>query len=442
MVRGGLLERLERHGSPPATWHGVPGPVPADAGTAPLPQEEVVRRVQAHILESHPTLLGPVGRSGEGRRRLKAAIQNYIAADKLAAGKGARETLCESVLNEVTGLGPIEPLVQDETITEVMVNGPEEVWVEVEGRLRKASARFRDTEQLMEIIMRAVAPLGRRIDQSSPFVDGRLADGSRLHACIPPVSLKGPMLCVRKFPRRGFTLEDLVRFGTLSEEARKFLHCCVQGRLNILIAGGTGSGKTSTLNALLGALKERSERVVTIEDCAELCPPVENVVALESRPANIEGRGEVTIRTLVRNALRMRPDRLVVGEVRGAEAFDMLQAMNTGHPGSMSTVHANGPEEALKRVEGMALMAPEVPERVVHELVPSAIDVVVFQKRLPGGDRRVTGISLMQRDAAPNTPRLLEVFAASGVQAELRRCPTSLPPWYFDRTGITSDLGA
>ncbi len=439
MVRGGLLERLERHGSPAENRPGASGNVPVDSSAMPLPQEEAVRQVQAHILDSHPTLLGPVGRSGEGRRRLKAAIQNYIAADKLAAGKGARETLCESVLNEVTGLGPIEPLVQDETITEVMVNGPEEVWVEVEGRLRKAGVRFRDTEQVMEVIVRAVAPLGRRIDQSSPFVDGRLADGSRLHACIPPVSLRGPMLCVRKFPRKGFTLEDLVRFSTLSEEARNFLQHCIEGRLNILIAGGTGSGKTSTLNALLGALKDTSERIVTIEDCAELCPPVENVVALESRPANIEGRGEVTIRTLVRNALRMRPDRLVVGEVRGAEAFDMLQAMNTGHPGSMSTVHANGPEEALKRIEGMALMAPEVPERVVHELVPAAIDVVVFQKRLAGGDRKITGISLMQKAAAPGAPRLLEVFAASGAQAELRRCPTSLPLWYFDRTGTRPD---
>ena len=284
-----MLERLERRGSPAAGQCGVVTAIPEDSGTAPMPQEEVVRRVQAHILESHPTLLGPVGRSGDGRRRLKAAIQNYIAADKLAAGKGAREALSESILNEVTGLGPIEPLVQDESVTEVMVNGPEEVWVEVEGKLRKADARFRDTDQLAEIIVRAVAPLGRRIDQSSPFVDGRLADGSRLHACIPPVSLKGPVLCIRKFPRKGFTLEDLVRFGTLSEEANQFLQGCVESRLNILIAGGTGSGKTSTLNALLGTLRDKNERVVTIEDCAELYPPVENVVALESRPANIEG---------------------------------------------------------------------------------------------------------------------------------------------------------
>jgi pilus assembly protein CpaF len=355
--------------------------------------------------------------------------------DNLAAGKSAREALAEDVLNEVTGLGPVEPLMRDEAVTEVMVNGPEEVWIEVDGRLKKAEERFRDTDQLVEVIMRAVAPLGRRIDQSSPFADGRLPDGSRLHACIPPVSLNGPVLCIRKFPRKGFTLSDLVGFGTLTEEARAFLEDSVCGKLNILIAGGTGSGKTSTLNSLLGVLAERNERVVTIEDCAELFPPVANIVALESRPANIEGRGEVTIRTLVRNALRMRPDRLVVGEVRGAEAFDMLQAMNTGHQGSMSTVHANGPEEALKRVEGMALMAPEVPERVVQELVFAAIDVVIFQKRLPSGDRRITSVSLMVKDALPGSPRLTEVFACLPGTTVLSRCATRLPPWYQVRVG-------
>ncbi|MDP2857601.1 MAG: CpaF family protein [Bacillota bacterium] len=436
-MRGGLLERLERRGA--AAGPGSPQSPEPDNRAAPLAHEEVVRRIQAHILDSHPTLLGPAGRLGDGRRRLKAAIQNYIAADKLATGKSVRETLAEDVLNEVTGLGPIEPLMQDEAITEVMVNGPEEVWIEVDGKLRKAEEKFRDADQLVEVIMRAVAPLGRRIDQSSPFADGRLPDGSRLHACIPPVSLKGPVLCIRKFPRKGFTLGDLVRFGTLTEEAREFLEDSVRNRLNILIAGGTGSGKTSTLNALLGALGEKNERVVTIEDCAELFPPVANIVALESRPANIEGRGEVTIRTLVRNALRMRPDRLVVGEVRGAEAFDMLQAMNTGHQGSMSTVHANGPEEALKRVEGMALMAPEVPERVVQELVFAAIDVVIFQKRLPTGDRRITSISLMVKDASPGSLRLLEVFSSTPGRAGLPRCATALPSWYWARAGKTHD---
>ena len=425
-MRGGLLERLERNGRQRS---------PEPGAQVAAGHQEALRRVQRHILDSHPMLLGEARRREEGRERLRAAIQNVIAAESLVVGKAAREALTEYILNEVTGLGPIEPLVQDEDITEIMVNGCQEVWVETGGKMCRSSACFKDQEQLLEVIARAIAPLGRRIDQSVPFVDGRLPDGSRLHACIPPVSLKGPILSIRKFPKTGFVLDDLVRLRSVGEECAEFLRECVKVRLNIIVAGGTGSGKTSTLNALLSEVKNLGQRVVTIEDCAELNPSVENIVSLESRPANIEGKGEITIRMLVRNALRTRPDRIVIGEVRGAEAFDMLQAMNTGHQGSMSTVHANGSEDALKRLEGMASLAPEVPDRVVRELIPAAVDAVIFQRRLPTGDRKLTAVSLMSKDANVRGPRLIPIFESpdAGDHADLVRSPHVLPSWYGER---------
>jgi pilus assembly protein CpaF len=304
-----------------------------------------------------------------------------------------REALRERVLLLATGLGPLEPLLADPKVDEVMVNGPGQVYVERAGRLAPTGVEFPSGAELLHTIERILAPLGRRVDEASPLCDARLSDGSRVNVVIPPLSLSGPCLTIRRFRRGGFTLRDLVTGGTLTVQLAELLALCVAGRASILVSGGAGSGKTTTLNALSGAIPGE-ERIVTIEDAAELCLRQAHVVRLESRPPNLEGRGEVTIRQLVRNALRMRPDRIVVGEVRGAEALDMLQALNTGHEGSLSTVHANSPEDALRRVETLALMAGVgLPYGAVRQQVAGAIDLVVHQARRADGSRVVDSVS-------------------------------------------------
>ncbi len=307
-----------------------------------------------------------------------------------------RKTLVADTLKLSFGLGPLEPLLADASVTEVMVNGPHEVFIEREGRLHRSDARFLDDQQLRTIIERILAPLGRRIDESQPTVDARLPDGSRVNAVIPPLSLDGPILTIRKFPARRLTIADLIAHGSLSQEAADFLGASVRIRRNIVVSGGTGSGKTTLLNVLSGFIPG-DERIVTIEDSAELRLAQEHVVRLEARPPNLEGRGRVSIRDLVINALRMRPDRIVVGEVRGGEALDMLQAMNTGHDGSLTTVHANSPRDALSRLETLCLMAGlELPLRAVREQVARAVHLVVQTGRLPGGKRSVTHIAEIQ----------------------------------------------
>jgi pilus assembly protein CpaF len=304
-----------------------------------------------------------------------------------------RQQLRERVLLLATGLGPLEPLLADPTVDEVMVNGPGHVYVERAGRLETTAVEFPSAAELVHTIERILAPLGRRVDEASPLCDARLPDGSRVNVVIPPLSLSGPCLTIRRFSRGGFTLRELVVRGTLTPELAELLALCVAARASVLVSGGAGSGKTTTLNALSGAIPGE-ERIVTIEDAAELRLRQAHVVRLESRPPNLEGRGEVTIRQLVRNALRMRPDRIVVGEVRGPEALDMLQALNTGHEGSLSTVHANSPEDALRRVETLALMAGVgLPHAAVREQVASAIDLVVHQERRPDGSRLVASVS-------------------------------------------------
>jgi pilus assembly protein CpaF len=311
-----------------------------------------------------------------------------------------RSELAARVVRLATGLGPLEPLLADQAVDEVMVNGPEEVWVERGGRLsRVPEVRFDGEASLMHSIERILAPLGRRVDEASPVCDARLADGSRVNVVIPPLALSGPCLTIRKFRRHGFSLSELVANGTLAAPLASFLAHCVQARASVLVSGGTGSGKTTTLGALSAAIPD-SERIVTIEDAAELRLRQHHVVRLESRPPNVEGRGEVTIRALVRNALRMRPDRIVVGEVRGAEALDMLMALNTGHEGSLTTVHANSPEDALRRVETLALMAGVgLPHEAVREQVASALQLVVHQARAPSGARRVESVAEVVRVA-------------------------------------------
>ncbi|PFA67274.1 type II secretion system protein E [Bacillus sp. AFS015802] len=337
---------------------------------------------------------------GQNEEQEKSKIKEW--SEGFLSEEGGRLTfeeknqLVESVEDELLGYGPITPLLEDSSVSEVMVNGPHQIYYEQNGKLIRSSVTFRDDQHVQRIIEKIVSPIGRRVDESSPMVDARLPNGSRVNAIIPPLSLKGPIVTIRKFSDTPFLIEDLIQFGTLNHDMAEFLKACVLGRLNIFISGGTGSGKTSSLN-VLSSFIPHDERIVTIEDAAELQLSQEHIISLESRPTNIEGRGEITIRDLVRNALRMRPDRIVVGEVRGTEALDMLQAMNTGHDGSLSTGHANSPRDMLARLETMVMMAGfDLPVRAIREQIANALDVIVQQVRLKDGSRRITHITEVQ----------------------------------------------
>ena len=339
-------------------------------------------------------------RSGEaGGAALDAEVRSLVEREAGSLPDAERDSLCRRVLLLATGLGPLEPLLSDPSVDEVMVNGPDAVYVERRGQIQRTGVSFAGEGELMHAIERVLAPLGRRVDEASPLCDARLPDGSRVNVVIPPLSLSGPCLTVRRFRHEGYSLRELVEGGTMPGEVAELLALCVAARAAVLVSGGTGSGKTTTLGALSGAIPGE-ERIVTIEEAAELRLRQRHVVRLESRPANVEGRGEVTIRQLVVNALRMRPDRIVVGEVRGPEALDMLQALNTGHDGSLTTVHANSPADALRRVETLALMAGVgLPHGAIRDQVASALDVVVHQTRLPSGARVVESISEVTRVA-------------------------------------------
>src|SRR5881392_2253234 len=330
------------------------------------------------------------------RERVGVEIGTHLA-DETGISKDDRDRIASEIADDILGHGPLERLLADDSVSEIMVNGPHDIWVERQGRLYETSVEFNDESHLRRIINKMVAQVGRRIDESSPMVDARLPDGSRVNAVIPPLSLSGPLVTIRKFSNKRLDLTELVRLGTLSTDTVDFLQRCVLAELNVLISGGTGSGKTTLLNALSQAISD-SERIVTIEDAAELQMKQNHVLRLESRPKNIEGSGEVTIRQLVRNALRMRPDRIIVGEVRGAESLDMLQAMNTGHDGSLTTVHSNSPRDALARIETMVLMAGyDLPVRAIRQQVASALDLIVHLERLHDGSRRVTSMTEVQR---------------------------------------------
>jgi len=330
------------------------------------------------------------------RERVLADIRRHLSEEQ-GISRDDRERLASAIADDALGHGPLERLLADDSISEIMVNGPYDVWIERHGRLFDTNVRFDDESHMRRIINKIVAEVGRRVDESSPMVDARLADGSRVNIIIPPLSLSGPLITIRKFSKKRLTLDEMIKIGTLSEESVEYLQRCVLAELNVLISGGTGSGKTTLLNALSSAIPDE-DRIVTIEDAAELQLNQRHVLRLESRPKNIEGEGEVPIRELVRNSLRMRPDRIIVGEVRGAEALDMLQAMNTGHDGSLSTVHANSPRDALSRVETMVLMAGyELPVRAIRQQASSALDLIVHLERLEDGSRRVTAITEVQR---------------------------------------------
>jgi len=349
-----------------------------------------------------------------------------------------RQRLTSDILDEVLGLGPIEPLVRDPDVSEIMVNGPFQVYVERKGKLEESGVRFRDDSHVMHVIERIVAPIGRRIDESSPMVDARLKDGSRVNAIIPPLSLSGPVITIRKFSKDPLKMSDLIRFGTLTSGISRLLEAAVKARLNIIVSGGTGSGKTTTLNVLSGFIPE-NERIVTIEDAAELQLRQEHLVTLETRPPNIEGKGMIAMRDLVRNSLRMRPDRIIVGEVRSGEALDMLQAMNTGHDGSMTTGHANSPRDILSRLETMVLMAGmDLPVRAIREQISSAINLIVQQSRLKDGSRKITHITeVLGMEGDTIVPQDIFRFEQTGVDVKGniigQHRPTGVVPAFLEK---------
>jgi pilus assembly protein CpaF len=400
--------------SAPAPFPGNIVPIPDQDGLVDLVPPPATRSQQKHQAASipNPTLVSKLQDKLLSEVDLTSPTRSAVIDDSqrekirqkvteiLSQEEGVspleRDQVTESLMAEIVGFGPIQPLLDDPSITEVMVNKPNQVYVERAGRIHLTDITFRDHKHIMQVIEKICAPLGRRIDESSPMVDARLPDGSRVNAIIPPLALRGPCLTIRKFSRKPLTIGDLVRFQTLSKNMAIFLEAAVRSRVNIIVSGGTGSGKTTTLN-VLSSFVPNDERIVTIEDAAELQLGQEHVVPLEARPSNLEGRGEIAIRQLVKNALRMRPDRIVVGEVRSGEALDMLQAMNTGHDGSLTTGHANGPRDMLSRLETMVLMAGiDLPVRAIREQIASAIDLIVHQARFKDGSRRVTHITELQ----------------------------------------------
>ncbi len=361
------------------------------------PFAEVKNRVHfAVISDLGPQLFNATMDPNELRERVLADIRAQLAQE-VGISRDDRERLTSAIGDDILGHGPLERLLADETITEIMVNGAYDIWIERQGRLYETAVRFDDESHLRRMINKIVAQVGRRIDEGSPMVDARLPDGSRVNAVIPPLSLTGPLLTIRKFQNKRFDLNELIRIGTLSPDTVEFLQRCVRAKLNVLISGGTGTGKTTLLNAVSAAIPD-ADRIVTIEDAAELSLNQRHVLRLEARPKNMEGEGEIPIRALVRNSLRMRPDRIIVGEVRGAEALDMLQAMNTGHDGSLSTVHSNSPRDALSRIETMVLMAGyDLPVRAIRQQVSSALELIVHIERLEDGSRKVSQITEVQR---------------------------------------------
>ena len=448
-----LLKRIEQgQGKPSEQSTGTPQASGGDASrlsslqvrrvSAPsaAPQAgtyfDLKTRVQNRLLaELDPSM--DITKTDDVRKTIQGLFEQILNEENIVLSRPERARLFEQISAEILGLGPLQPLLEDETVTEVMVNGAKNIYVERKGKIHRVPVTFESNDHVMRIIDRIVAPLGRRIDESSPYVDARLADGSRVNAVIPPISLIGPVLTIRKFSKIPITLEQLVQFGTLTPDSIQFLKACVEARLNIVISGGTGSGKTTLLNILSGFIPS-DERIITIENAAELQLRQEHVVTLESRPPNIEGRGEITIRNLVVNALRMRPDRIIVGEIRDDAALDMLQAMNTGHDGSMTTLHSNSPRDTLSRLETMTLMAGmELPVRAIREQVSSAIDMIIHEERMRDGSRKVTFItevSGMEGDIITTTD--LFVFEQTGLEygkvlGHIR--PTGLRPNFMEK---------
>ncbi len=398
--------------------------------------KDLKERIQDKLIaELDPAM--DVSRTDEVRGTIQDLYDQILTQENIILSRTERERLFEGIVAEILGFGPLEILLADEAVSEIMVNGPERVFVERKGKLSLTSITFESNEHVMKVIDRIVSPLGRRIDESSPYVDARLPDGSRVNAIIPPLALNGPVLTIRKFEKDPLTIDDLVRFGSMSAETAEFLQACVMGRLNIVVSGGTGSGKTTLLNVLSSFIPD-DERIITVENAAELQLNQIHVVTLESRPPNIEGKGEVSIQDLVINTLRMRPDRVVVGECRGGETLDMLQAMNTGHDGSLTTAHANSPRDMLSRLETMCLMAGmDLPVRAIREQIASAVDMIVQQQRLRDGSRKVTHCTEIQ-GMEGDVVVMSDIFAFEQQGMENgkiigRLKPTGLRPKFYER---------
>jgi pilus assembly protein CpaF len=416
--------------------HAPQGATPGQrAGLAPKP---TAQQAQFAKLKSklHARLVEEMQDEDSAEREDILAKITELTNEMLASGnipmpRNERARLIESLINDVLGLGPLEQLLNDPEITEIMINGPRQIYIEQKGKLTMSSVGFETTAQLLQVIDRIVSSIGRRVDESSPMVDARLKDGSRVNVIIPPLALNGPTMTIRKFAAEKYTIDDLIRFDSITREMAEFMRSAVRSRLNVLVSGGTGSGKTTTLNIMSGFIPE-DERIITVEDAAELQLHQEHVVTLESRPANVEGRGRVSIRDLVVNCLRMRPDRIVVGECRGGEALDMLQAMNTGHDGSLTTIHANTPTDTMNRLETLVLMAgAELPSRAIREQIAAAIDIVVQQSRMRDGTRKITNITEVTGIEGEKVKlQDIFVFKQTGVDGEGRVMG------YFTATGI------
>src|SRR5213596_486016 len=398
----GLHDRLKTsNGSSSATAEqlltGAPKHETSSAPSAQDPYAELKTRIHHACIATLGAELFKREGTGDLNERVTRAVTEQLVLDRTPLTREERRQIIREITDDILGYGPLEPFLRDDSVTEVMVNAYDRIYIERLGKIERTPVAFADNSHLLRIIDKIVSQVGRRVDEASPMVDARLPDGSRVNAIIPPLALKGPTLTIRKFSRDPYTMNDLISFGTITPKAGQFLAACVKGKLNILISGGTGTGKTTTLNAM-SAFVPGDERILTIEDAAELQLQQEHVITLESRPPNIEGQGEVRIRELVKNALRMRPDRIIVGEVRGPETLDMLQAMNTGHEGSLTTIHANSPRDALSRLETLVLTAGvELPLRAIREQVSSAFDLLVQITRLVDGSRRISHVTEVLR---------------------------------------------
>jgi pilus assembly protein CpaF len=445
----GLHDRINKPAPNGASVRSIERPVVTTiaerlpASTAVDPYAELKTRIHHACIATLGPELFASETAGDLNERVIRAVMEQLALDRTPLTREERRRIVREIADDILGYGPLEPLLRDDTVTEIMVNTHNRVYVERSGKIDSTNISFVDDAHLLRIIDKIVSQVGRRIDESSPMVDARLPDGSRVNAIIPPLSLRGPTLTIRKFSRDPYTIDDLISFGSVTSKAAHFLSACVRGKLNILISGGTGTGKTTLLNAM-SAFVPGDERIVTIEDAAELQLQQEHVITLESRPPNIEGQGEIRIRELVRNALRMRPDRIIVGEVRGAETLDMLQAMNTGHEGSLTTIHANSPRDALSRLETLVLTAGvDLPLRAIREQISSAFDLLIQIARLVDGSRRLTHVTEVLRMES-DVVTLQDIFVATppGEEAPTHRllsplgC-TGLKPNFLEKMGTS-----